>query len=56
MSAYQSYGFSCNHLTSFGAHFSLSPNDLDFTNVDDFFEWVAGTESLGLLSWLTDMA
>ncbi|XP_074659507.1 polycystin-1-like protein 1 [Tubulanus polymorphus] len=29
---------SCAHLTSFGGHFKLVPNDLDFKNVDDFFD------------------
>ncbi|CAH1789073.1 unnamed protein product [Owenia fusiformis] len=28
---------SCNHLTSFGAHFSLVPNTLGHRNVEDFF-------------------
>ena len=30
--------YSCSHLTSFGAQFSLAPNDLDFRNIEDFFE------------------
>ncbi|ELU08773.1 hypothetical protein CAPTEDRAFT_228900 [Capitella teleta] len=37
-SSYYKAHCSCNHLTSFGAHFALSPNTLDFKNIDDFFD------------------
>ena len=31
-------GYSCSHLTSFAARFALVPNDLHFTDIEDFFE------------------
>ncbi|KAK2159449.1 hypothetical protein LSH36_153g04090 [Paralvinella palmiformis] len=37
-SSYYRAHCSCSHLSSFGAHLSLAPNDLDFTNVEDFFD------------------
>ena len=35
----------CNHLTSFGSHFELVPNDLSFTDIEHFFGWVFSSVS-----------
>lgn len=32
------YFYRCNHLTLFGSHFELIPNDLSFTDVENFFK------------------
>ncbi|XP_064648391.1 polycystin-1-like protein 1 isoform X2 [Lineus longissimus] len=37
-STYEMQHCACNHLTSFGTHFSLTPNDLSFVGVDSFFD------------------